>query len=399
MSPSITISHIRMISAVADATSLAEAGTRLAISQSSLSRHIAQAERVLGIVLFNRGWAGVSPTEPGSMIIVHADRMMARIATAQHALEAAGARPNELGHRLDWAMFAVLEAVRTCGSASLAARYLQISQPDVSRTLAKIGAAIGRPPFRRSSGRMVATDDVAILADLHLHLLAEMAAMAQTLANLRGGVTGRIVVGMTPFSEQDVIVRIFAEIMEQHGHVRLNAMTGSYAVLADALRKGEIDFILGQLRSPAPIATLTEIHLHDEWFSFIARADHPRALAARSLAQLAAESWVVGPLGTPIRRYFHEVILDEGLMPPLRICEITAFPLTEEMVASSDAIGLLTYSERKRGAMRPGLAILPWRDRREVRKIGLTMRKDQALDPAQTLFIAKLREELCPVGT
>jgi DNA-binding transcriptional LysR family regulator len=52
------------------------------------------------------------------------------------------------------------------------------------------------------------------------------------------------------------------------------------------LRQGELDFVIGPLRSPAPYETLTEQHLYDELFAVVARAGHRLATREPSWGEL-----------------------------------------------------------------------------------------------------------------
>lgn len=148
--PSLAIRQVRTINAVATHASSAHACEHLNTSQSSLSRYIAEAERALGQRLFQRGWTGMEPTSQGEVVIAHCRRMVASIETAQSELRASGARVPDLSHYLTWEMLEAADAVRASGSVSAAAEYLGQSQPNLSRVLTKVSAAIGRQPFRRT---------------------------------------------------------------------------------------------------------------------------------------------------------------------------------------------------------------------------------------------------------
>lgn len=391
--PLLTIRQVRAINAVATHASLAQASEHLNTSQSSLSRYIADAERTLGQRLFQRGWTGMEPTSQGEVVIAHCRRMVSSIDAAQSALRSRGARVADLSHHLTWDLLGAADAVRAMGSVSAAAGYLQASQPDVSRLLGKLAAAVGRPSFRRTRTGMEATEDAAILSDLHGRLLVDVMQLPQSLQALSGEVTGRVAVGLLPFSEQDVAVKAFGEMLRRHRHVRLQAVTGSYAALVDGLRLGELDFVLGVLRDPPAFDTLEEMRLHDESFAVVVREGHPSAAGTPSLSELAKENWIVAPHGTPTRRWFEEWLLGEGLTPPAQTCEIVTFFLAEQMILHSDAVGLLTYSDRKRRALRNGLKILPIPLPDEVRGVGLTFRKHQPFTAAQQAFLDILAGE------
>lgn len=385
--PILTVKQVRVISAVATCASLARASEQLNASQSSLSRAIAEVEAKLRQRLFARGWSGMEPTSQGEVVIARCRHMMSSIHTAQEALKAAGARIADLGHHLAWDLLSAVSAVRTTGSVSAAADYLERSQPDISRALAKIAAATGRPPFERTRAGMTATADAVILADLHTKLLLDVMTLPEQLEALSGKVTGRVAVGLLPFSEQDIVMKVFGEMLSRHRHVRLQAVTGSYAALIDGLRQGELDFVIGPLRSPPPYDVLEEWHLYDEFFAVVARADHRLAKGRRRLKDLVGENWVVAPHGTPTRRYFEELLIGQGLVPPSQTCEIVTFSLAEQMIMHSDVIGLLTYSRGKLEAIARGLKALSVDLPANARPIGLTYRRDQPLTPAQRTFL------------
>lgn len=397
--PILTIKQVRIISAVASCASLARASEQLNASQSSLSRAIAEAEGRLRQHLFARGWTGMEPTSQGEIVIARCRHMMSSIHTAQEALRASDARVADLGHHLAWELLSAVSAIRTTGSVSAAAKYLERSQPDISRALARITAATGRSPFERTRAGMKPTGDAVILADLHTKLLMDVMTLPEQLEALSGKVTGRVAVGLLPFSEQDIVVKVFGEMLSRHGHVRLQAVTGSYAALIDGLRQGELDFVIGPLRAPPPYDVLEEQHLYDEFFTVIARAEHRLAKGRRKLKDLVGENWVVAPHGTPTRRYFEELLIRQGLVPPSQTCEIVTFALAEQMVINSDAVGLLTYSDRRLQMISNRLKSLDLDLPENKRGIGLTFRKHQAFTPALEIFFNMLRKKALTLRT
>jgi DNA-binding transcriptional LysR family regulator len=65
----LKLRHFEILIAVANAQSMAKAATHLAISQSAISRAIADLERTLGVALFERSPQGVEPTHFGHALI------------------------------------------------------------------------------------------------------------------------------------------------------------------------------------------------------------------------------------------------------------------------------------------------------------------------------------------
>mgnify|MGYP003575643212 FL=1 len=75
---------------VADTGGVAEAGRRLAVSKSIVSRRLAQLEQALGVQLLSRTTRGSALTEAGAVFREHAMRVVAEIEAAQESLSPDG---------------------------------------------------------------------------------------------------------------------------------------------------------------------------------------------------------------------------------------------------------------------------------------------------------------------
>jgi LysR family transcriptional regulator, regulator for genes of the gallate degradation pathway len=371
--PLASIKQLRAIWAVAEYSSLIEASRQLAISQSSLSRQIGEVEQALQLRLFQRGWNGMEPTAPGTLVIAHVRQIISAIHTATKEIGARSTRPLDLTYHLTWFMLDVIDAVDRAGSASGAAHALGISQPTISRTLSQANIAIGRPVFTRTGTGLAPTPLALQLVALRTVLRGQIGQMLADLAGLGGQVMGRVTVGLLPFSEQNVVVEVFARLNAAHPHIQLQAVTGSYTALTDALRHSEIDIILGPLRGGACADWLVEESLFEEKLTLVIRPGHPLSAGFASAEALRNAAWVVGPHGTPTRRFFEAFFLQQGMTPPSKIVEMVTFPLAERMVQESDAIGLLTYSARQSALLSDRLVILSSSFPDGIREIGTTM--------------------------
>ena len=58
----VKMQHLRAVLAVADSTSLAQAGERLGLTQPAVTKTLAELEDILGVRLFERGRRGAEPT-------------------------------------------------------------------------------------------------------------------------------------------------------------------------------------------------------------------------------------------------------------------------------------------------------------------------------------------------
>ena len=71
------LEQLRTLVAVVDAGSLTAAAPRVFLSQSSVSEQMRKLEERAGQSLLTRSKAGVSPTEAGARLLVHARRILA----------------------------------------------------------------------------------------------------------------------------------------------------------------------------------------------------------------------------------------------------------------------------------------------------------------------------------
>lgn len=82
----MNLNHLAIFQAVAAAGSVSGGAQRLHISQSAVSKQLAEFEQTLGLMLFDRLPRGVRPTESGRLLLGYANRLFAVEAEAQRAL-------------------------------------------------------------------------------------------------------------------------------------------------------------------------------------------------------------------------------------------------------------------------------------------------------------------------
>lgn len=375
---------------IADLRSYRLAAGRLNTTQPTLSRLVRQAEAALGTTLFHRGWSGTDLTSNGESVIRRFHAALALVDEAEAALFPAPGPHPTLHAALRLRQLDVIAAVAGARSVSAAAAALGCSQPDVSRALSQTARHLGLALFRRTRAGMVPLDAALRLARLQARIRHELSQIPRDLASAKGQVQGRVAVGMLPFSGQATIARAFAALTNRHPRIRLSCVPGSYNGLTEALRRSEIDRIVGILRGPACAPDLRETHLYDERFTIIARHDHPLLGRAAGLADLAGTNWVVAPHGTPVRSYFERLFDGIGAAPPAQTCEMLSFTSAEQMLVESNSVGMLTYGPAQLARLRPDLRRLPLDLPGAAAPVGLTRLAGAATPPAVAAFDAEL---------
>lgn len=382
----LDIREIAAIYTVARARSFKIAAEMIFTTQPTLSRLIASAEGKLGVTLFSRGWAGAETTPRGDVAVRQCGMILRAIDAAEQKLAAHRSGGPALRLNLRRAHLEAIEAVTREGSVTLGARRLGRSQPELSRTLSDFTKRLGIELFQRGPNRMTPLPPAEILTALSGTIGYLLANLRLEFQRFEGEIVGRVSIGMLPFSGQDLIARAFARLSNQHPHIQLACIPGSYNGLVELLRRREIDRIIGIMRGENCPHGLHETHLYDESFNVVARRGHPLEGTEIDAADLARTQWVVAPHGTPVRAYFEGVFAKLGVTPPTQSCEMLSFNAAEQVIIESNSVAMLSYSPQKLRRLRPELCRIAAPFPQGIAPIGLTRLQDAGEEPAVRAF-------------
>lgn len=384
--PQLELREIVAIDAVARTRSFKTAADLVNTTQPTLSRLIASSERALETSLFRRGWSGAETTPAGDAAARMCRSAIVAIDAAEQALFAGRKNIPSLRLNLRSAHLLAIEAVTREGSVTLAAKRLGRSQPELSRTLSDFSKRFDVELFERKASGMAplaSANDLTALSGTITYLLGRL---PEQLRQLEGDMVGRVSVGMLPFSGQDLIAQSFAHFTNHHPNVRLVCVSGSYNGLVEALRRREIDRIVGVLRGESCPEGLEECYLYDESFTVVASREHPLQRKGEDLAELARAKWVVAPHGTPVRAHFEAVFAALDLTPPTQTCEMLSFSAAEQMLVESHSAAMLTYGERRLCNLRPELRVVQTPFPPTLAPIGFSRLRGIPEDPALREF-------------
>ncbi len=398
-SPVIPLSarHVRVIRSLSEHRRVSDAADSVALSQPAFSRSLHDAEDRLGVPLFQRGWSGSEPTAMGDIVIAQCRRIAADMESVERG-PLGNTGPLRLPRLLRWRHLRAVSAVVRSGTASSAAQMLGISQPAISQSLTACQDYVSPVLFHRRQSGLEPTDAARALAALWDRIAAIIGDIPALLEATGDALVGRVSVGMLPFSGQSMVLDAFGQITRDHPLVHLVAVPGGYETLAEAMKRGEIDLILGVLRDPSPLPGFKEEHLYHENYLMIARADHPVHDRNPSIRELAEEQWIVAPHGTPIRAYFDRVFREAGAIPPAQSAEMFSFSNAEQMIVASQSIAMLCYGRSALKLLRPELKPLDITLPGSRVSIGAARFGDDPPSAAIAEFLRILREKIADAG-
>lgn len=364
------IRHLAATAAVVEHGSVSLAARAVNLTQPAVTQGIARLEAQLGLPLFERRPAGMTPTEA-------ALRLTPRVEAALRLIGSS---------RVTATQIRAFVALARSGSYAAAAAQTGVSEPSLHRAVGDLGLALGYRLVDRRGRGLALTRQGALLARRLRLALAELRAGLDDIADLRGRDSGRIVVGAMPLSRARLLPQAITAFRARHPNVDIAIHEGSHVELVGPLRDGEIDMMVGALRDPQLGPDLRQISLFEDSPTIIARAGHPLASAWQD-DDLRRFGWIVPPEGTPLRQLWRQMFdAVGGPLPPVPI-ECGSVLTIRELLLRDDFLTLLSV-EQLSVELESGLLVdIGPAPGRISRTIGLTTRVDWRPTRLQQAFI------------
>lgn len=222
---------------------------------------------------------------------------------------------------------------------------------------------------------------------------AELAQAEAELAEFHAEEAGRLVIGSMPLSRSHILPTAIARFRAKRPHLSIQVREGGYPELLAGLRRGEIDFLIGALRDPAPISDVEQSVLFHDTIVIVAGKHHPLVGQGDiTVEDLASFPWVVSMPGAPIRQHFDALFETCAAGPPRSLVESGSLILMRELVNRSDHLGFISGGQARAEIDRKLVKALDFELAHTRRPIGLTRRLGWLPTAAQGAFLAILED-------
>ncbi|NDZ11923.1 LysR family transcriptional regulator [Variovorax sp. WS11] len=394
----INLRHLRAFSAVAAAGSIAGAAESLYRVASGVTRAISELEGELGRPLFERRARGMALNSYGELVLVRARRIEREFEDARAQLVARGG----IGASADvHSLFAsILNGRRLAVVASLVekrsmltvAREFGITQPAISSALKDLEAGLGVALFDRTARGLSPTPAGEIAAFHFKRVLAELRHIGPDIAASEGTLQGSVNVGALPLGRTQILPLAIASLLARHPGLHVATVESPYDALAASLRSGDIDFILGALRSDEEAKDLQQEALFEDRISVIARAGHPLARAARSIDfdALRQASWVLSRPGSPSRELLERFFSEAKQAAPVPAVETGDLAVLRGLLLESDMLTAISAHQLRYEIRDGSLVVLNFPLDKTQRRIGLTQRQGAFPSPGARALMQEI---------
>jgi len=168
----------------------------------------------------------------------------------------------------------ILEICRA-GGFSGAARKLQISQPTLSKSIARLEAQLSLKLFERTSGAARPTAYGAFVAQRAEALLQGVAALSRDLEQLARGEEGRIRIAVGPATRLKPLPAFLSRVIERFPLLHIETLQATGPGVITALQDGRVDIAFGYSEHAARYGDLIRKKLFEDPIILVARPGHP----------------------------------------------------------------------------------------------------------------------------
>ena len=391
----LNLRHLEAASAVRDQGGISMAAAAVNLSQPALTQALTKLETRLGRRLFERHPGGVTPTPAGMILTVRIDRALTLLTDGAREARR-GARLAPLGpvaRLLAMTQLRALVAVDRSGSYVAAAAKTGLSQPGLHNAIRELEAVLGVPLMVRE-GRSVRPSAAAsrFLRPARL-ALAELQAGLDEIEALSARGAGRVVVGAMPLARAALLPATVTKFARAYPNARVRIVDGPYPELLSGLTHGDIDFLIGALRHPAPDPDIAQHGLFDDRLYVVARAGHPLAPRAAP-SQLSAFPWVMASPGAPLHARWRAMFESHGVTPPPVAVECGSVIAIRGLLLAGDWLTVLSADQFRIEETAGLLTRIGGPISGSERRIGLTTRRDWQATGVQQAFLDLLASEV-----
>ena len=243
--------------------------------------------------------------------------------------------------QIDLHQLQILDVLLKERSLTKAAQLLDLTQPAISKTLARLRRYFDDPLFIRVAMRMEPTPKAMALAEPVRAIIERM----QLLRSERIAFDPKTSERTFRFCMVDAaVVQMLPPLLEhlrvEAPHMHVQAVRCDVQLLDQWLESGEVDFAIGAFTGLA--GSVRRHPLWTETYAAVARRGHPRIGAAPSLDAFVAEQHaLVTALGTGHDFIVAERLLEAAIPRHNIVCRIPMFAAAAHIACHSDVVATL----------------------------------------------------------
>jgi DNA-binding transcriptional LysR family regulator len=282
----------------------------------------------------------------------------------------------------------VLMTVVQAGSMNKAATLLHSTQPAISRSIKELERTIGAPLLDRSPRGIEPTAFGKALLDGGTAMFDDFHRAMQTIEFLNDPTAGSVRVGCSPLLAATFVSAVVERVSRRFPRIRFEIVSAPVEVVHRDLNERRLDFLVTRQVGPILDDRFSFDFLFEDSLVVVCGSQHLMARRRNiSLAQLAAEPWVLPPPDLILGAAIIEGFRKRGVEPPTATVTTISPEARMSLVSTGRFLTIFPESALKFSARQSGMVILPVKLPLARVPIGIVALKNRRQSPVAQLFI------------
>ena len=230
-------------------------------------------------------------------------------------------------------------AVASHPTVQAAADAIHLTQPALTKSIARLEDELGAKLFDRSGARLALTELGERLVDRGEDLVRRARELNEEVALWKGLGTGEVAIGVDPETELGLLPGVLEAFVPLHPGVQVTVHSGQTETLLPSLLKGDLHFLVADAEIVQDQEDLEIAHLSSDPIAAALRPGHPLVKKRRPTAKQIEDCPRIGAFTAPrFERWRTESGLREGRGPitPSLLCD--NYEVLVRLSERSDAI-------------------------------------------------------------
>ncbi len=299
---------------------------------------------------------------------------------------------DRIGRRIRLRDLNTLMAVVQAGSMGKAARDLNTSQPNISKSIADLEYALGVRLLDRNPQGVEPTQYGRALLDGGVAVFDELRQTVKNIEFLADPTAGEVRIGCNPSLAPSFVTGVVDRLTRRHPLIVCHVTAGLAHTLHRELTERSVDFLIAREFGPAVDERLSFEFLFEDSYVVAAGARNPWVRRRRvALAALIDEPWVLPPIGI-------EAFRASGLDCPRKAVFTNSSEARMSLLATGRFLAILSTSAMRGFAERAEIKVLPVKVPIAPLPTNIVTLKNRTLSAVARLFIEHARELARPLA-
>ncbi|GAB1438328.1 LysR family transcriptional regulator [Providencia sp.] len=266
------------------------------------------------------------------------------------------------------------------GSIRAASRFLQLSQPALTKSIRELESILGAKLFIRSNQGIYLTECGEGFLRRASLILEELRAGQEEISQRIGLIGGTVSIGVAGSIARSLMPKVVTQFHRDYPNIKLRIMEGQLLTMLTQLRQGELDFTINTYYPGSLDAEFSFEQLMQKEYKVIMRKDHPLS-HAKSLSELANCDWT---MPTPRGTYYKQLADVFSMMERPMVFSVTCETLIGclSLVAQSDFLTIVSVDTIDEPLFDQQYIALDLKEKLPYATFALVQRRDATLTPA-----------------